>query len=243
MSKRAFRLTLCAACIVLGSTGVVQAQCTVPNTLTNGQVTDATQVMGNFDAVTNCINNPEPTPTKQFSGPGGGIITMQNPSATTDYNYNLPATAGNAGDVLTSGGGGSNPNTWTPTGTTGHVLPYVDGSNTWSGTQTFSSVVGAVTTQTGTAYTLSATDCGTTILFNNSAPVTLTTLNSLPAGCAIAVEQAGNGQVTVAAGSGTTQHSAHGYTKTYGLYAILGVFVDTNTSGTAADVIITGDGA
>lgn len=236
-------LAAIVGCLAIGHIGTAKALCTVPNSLTNGQVTDATQVMGNFSALQDCIDNPSPSPNKQFSGPGGGVITMQNPSATTDYNFNLPAAAGNAGDLLTSGGGGSNPNTWTSTGTAGHALPYLDGSNTWSGTQTFNSVVGTVTTQAGTSYTLASTDCGTTILFTNNLPITLTTLNGLPAGCAIAIEQTGNGQITVAAGSGTTQHSAHGYTKTYGLYAILGLFVDTNVSGTAADFIVTGDGA
>ena len=92
-------------------------------------------------------------------------------------------------------------------------------------------------------YTVAATDCGTTILFTSSSAITLTTLNSLPAGCSIAVEQGGSGQVTIVAGSGATQHSAHSFTKTYGQYAILGLFVDTNIGGVAADVIITGDGA
>jgi len=32
-------------------------------------------------------------------------------------------------------------------------------------------------------------------------------------------------------------------TKTYGQYAILGLFVDANVGGTAADFTITGDGA
>jgi hypothetical protein len=221
--------------------------------------------MANYEALRTCLNSGEfvevPTPTRQFSGPGGGIVTMQNLGAATNYNFNLPAAAGNAGDLLTSGGGGSNSETWTTpgtdlalsgnvlnlattgvtagsyalpnitvdakgrltaasngpsTGTSGHVLPFLDGNNTWSGTQTFGPVVGAVSSQSGAAYTLAATDCGTTILFTSAAAVTLTTLSSLPAGCAIAVEQAGSGQVTIAAGSGATQRSAHGFTKTYG---------------------------
>ena len=227
---------------LFGGVGSANAQCTVPNQITNGQVADASQVMANFNAVLNCLANPGPTANVQFSGPGGGIITMQNPGATTNYNLNLPAAPGNAGDLLTSGGG-SNPQTWTPTGNSGHALPFLDGNNTWSGTQTFGPVVGSVSTRSGTTYTLAANDCGTTILFSGSTSVTLTTLNSLPAGCAIAIEQAGAGQIVIAAGAGATQHSAHGYTRTYGQYAILGLFVDSNAGGSAANFIITGDGA
>ncbi len=279
--------------VSLGDLTAASAQCpALPYSITNGQISDATQVMGNENALLNCLNTGQfvdaPSANRQFTGPGGGIITMQNPSATANYNFNLPAAAGNAGDLLTSGGGGSSPTTWTTpgsdllissgtlnlgttavtagsytlssitvdakgrltaaangpsTGTSGHVLPFLDGGNTWSGTQTFGPVVGSVSTQSGTSYTLTAGDCGTTILFTNASPVTVTTLNSLPAGCSIAIEQGGSGQITIAAGTGATQHSAHNFTKTYGQYAILGLFVDANAGGSAANVIITGDGA
>jgi hypothetical protein len=43
----------------------------------------------------------------------GATVSVQNPSATAAYNFNLPATAGTAGYVLTSGGGGASPMTWT----------------------------------------------------------------------------------------------------------------------------------
>lgn len=129
------------------------------------------------------------------------------------------------------------------TGTSGATLPFLNGTNTWSGTQTFGTTVGTINTQSGTTYTLAATDCGKTILFTSGSAITLTTLNSLFAGCAIAVEQGGAGQITLANGSGATSHSAHSYTKTFAQYSIIGLFVDTNAGGTAADFIITGDGA
>ncbi|MGT2501247.1 hypothetical protein ACVOMS_11230 [Bradyrhizobium guangxiense] len=241
--RRTVSLTLIVAIgCLFGAASGASAQCTVPNQITNGQVADANQVMANFNAVLNCLANPTPIPSIPLSGPSGGIISLQNLGATTNYNFNLPATPGNAGDVLTSGGS-ANSQTWTPTGTSGHVLPFLNGNNTWSGTQTFGPVVGLVSTQSGTVYILAATDCGTTILFSSNTTVTVTTLNSLPAGCAIAIEQGGTGQIVIAAGAGATQHSAHGYTKTYGQYAILGLFVDSNAGGSAANVIITGDGA
>jgi hypothetical protein len=42
--------------LVLGSSAIAQT-CSVPNTLTNGTNADATQVMANFNALLNCVNN------------------------------------------------------------------------------------------------------------------------------------------------------------------------------------------
>lgn len=129
------------------------------------------------------------------------------------------------------------------TGTSGHTLPYLDGANTWSAAQTFGTVLGTMTTQTGTTYTLAATDCGTTVRFSSGSAITLTTLNSLSVGCAIAVLQAGAGQITVTNGASATMHSAHSYTKTAGQYGVIGLYVDTNAGGSAAHFIVTGDGS
>lgn len=129
------------------------------------------------------------------------------------------------------------------TGTSGATLPFLNGTNTFSGTQTFGTVLGTVNTQSGTTYTLAATDCGKTILFTNASAVTVTTLNSLTPGCSIAIEQGAAGQITVANGSGATLTSAHSYTKTFNAVgAIIGLFVDTGT-GANAHFVLTGDGA
>jgi hypothetical protein len=256
--------------LMLGGVSFAQTPCpALPYSLTNGLGADATQVMADLDALLNCINTgqyPVIFSSIQFTGPGGGVITMQNPSATTNYNLNLPATAGSAGQLRTSGGGGSNPETWTtlPTAdllggnglsgftglavgaglakTGGNLVLDVAHANTWTGPQSFGEVIGTVSTQTGASYTLAASDCGTTIRFTSASAITVTTLNSLPVGCAIAIAQAGAAQVSIAAGTGATQHSAHGYSKTFGQYAILGLFVDTNSGGSAANIIVTGDG-
>lgn len=41
------------------------------------------------------------------AGSGSGTVTIQNPSTTVAYNFNLPTTGGSSGQALLSGGGGS----------------------------------------------------------------------------------------------------------------------------------------
>lgn len=127
------------------------------------------------------------------------------------------------------------------TGTSGATLPFLNGTNTWSGTQTFGSVFGAVTSQSGTTYTLASADCGTEVVFTNVGAVTVTIPAALTTGCNIAILQTTSaGQVTVTgtAVSAATLHSAHSYTKTFGQWAVIGINI--YTTGVA---ILTGDGA
>lgn len=130
-----------------------------------------------------------------------------------------------------------------PIGTSGAAIPLLNGTNAWSGVQAFGTTLSTMTTQSGTTYTLAATDCGTTVKFTSGSAITLTTLNSLTIGCYINVLQAGAGQITVANGSGATLQSSHGYTKTFGQWAMIGLFVDANSGGTAAEFVFYGDGA
>lgn len=127
------------------------------------------------------------------------------------------------------------------TGTSGANLPFLNGSNAWSGVQTFGNVFGTVTTQSGTTYTLASTDCGTEVVFTNASAVTVTIPATLTTGCNIAILQTTSaGQVTVTgtAVSAATLHSAHSYTKTFGQWAAIGINI--YTTGVA---ILTGDGA
>lgn len=125
-------------------------------------------------------------------------------------------------------------------GTSGATLPLLNGTNTWSGTQTFGTVDGTVTTQSGTTYTLTAADCGTMVRFTNASAVTVTIPQGLAVGCNIAIEQAGAGQVAVNGSAVTpaTLHSAHSYTKTSAQWAIIGISIESTNVA-----ILTGDGA
>jgi hypothetical protein len=132
-------------------------------------------------------------------------------------------------------------------GTSGATIPLLNGTNTFSGAQTFGEVLGTVTSQSGTgssAYTFAATDCGTMILATGASAATYTVPNSLPTGCNIAVSQeTASGQVTIAAGaSAVFNANPHSYTKTFGQYAIISITVKSN-AGSAATFTLLGDGA
>lgn len=75
-----------------------------------------------------------------------------------------------------------------------------------------------INAQTGTTYTLQASDNGKVLTFNNASAITLTVPSGLGAGFNCLVVQIGAGQVTFSASS-TTINNRSGYTKTAGQYA------------------------
>lgn len=91
-------------------------------------------------------------------------------------------------------------------------------------------------------YTATLDDNRLIIIFNAAAGVTLTLPNTLPEGWECGILQMGAGQVTVSV-AGSPPISRGGHTKTAGQYAMASVFVESNTSGTAAVVILGGDTA
>lgn len=80
------------------------------------------------------------------------------------------------------------------------------------------------------------------IIFNAAAGVTLTLPNTLPEGWECGVLQMGAGQVTVSV-AGSPPTSRGGHTKTAGQYAMASCFVESNSNGTSAVVILGGDTA
>lgn len=95
-----------------------------------------------------------------------------------------------------------------------------------------------ITEVTGTTYTILSTD--RVIRTTSGSSVTITLPNNLPAGRGIAVSQDGAGQVTFSPASGATLHNLDSETKTAGQYAIVGLFVKTNTTGTNAVYSLSG---
>jgi hypothetical protein len=112
---------------------------TYPFTLTNGQIADANQVMANFNSILNCANSSlQPTITFPISIANGGSGQTTAGAALTAFgglaiNNNL-SDLGSVSTARTNLGLGTA--ALANTGTSGHALPFLDGSNTWSNNQT-----------------------------------------------------------------------------------------------------------
>lgn len=93
-----------------------------------------------------------------------------------------------------------------------------------------------VNAQTGTTYTLVASDKGKVLTFDNAAAITLTVPSGLGAGFNCLIVQLGAGQVTLTASS-TTIYNRQSYTKTAGQYAVVTIVAPVaNTFITSGDM-------
>ena len=77
----------------MGVSPAFAAPCTVPNTIANGQVADATKIMDNFSAVADCAESGVTTSGVPSSG---AVAVFSGPDTITSGNL--------TGDVTTSGG-------------------------------------------------------------------------------------------------------------------------------------------
>ncbi len=117
----------------------------------------------------------------QFRGSSSGVITMQTQAAAGTYNFNLPTTAGTAGQVLTSQGGAGTAMTWT-TPTTGTVTAVsVASANGFAGTSsggatpilTLSTTITGILSGNGTSISAaSTTGSGAVVLATSPTLVT-----------------------------------------------------------------------
>jgi hypothetical protein len=82
--------------------------------------------------------------TLALTGNTSGTITIQPQAAAGTYNFNLPTSAGSAGQVLTSQAGGSSAMTWT-TPTTGTVTSIATNNGITGGTITSTGTIGLAT--------------------------------------------------------------------------------------------------
>ena len=99
----------------------------------------------------------------------------------------------------------------------------VQGSLQAGSVQAAGSVISA---PTATAYTVSASDCGTTIEPAASLAVTITIPAGLPLGCKIDVDEVNTQPISFSAGSGMTMRALNGATRTAGNFASARVLID-----------------
>jgi hypothetical protein len=111
-------------------------------------------------------------------------------------------------------------------GTTGQVLTKQSGTDFDTAWDDAGGIGGAIVTDATTARTLELTDAGDYVDLTSASAVTVTVPPNasvaFPAGTTITLEQAGAGQVTVAAGAGVTVNVAATHLrKTAGQYAVV----------------------
>jgi len=95
------------------------------------------------------------------------------------------------------------------------------GTGTWQGSTINTTYIDKsinINAQTGTTYTLQASDLGKIVQCTNASAITVTLPSGLGASFWCIIKQGGAGAVTLAA-SGTTIHNRQSYTKTAGQYA------------------------
>lgn len=97
-----------------------------------------------------------------------------------------------------------------------------------------------INAQTGTTYTLAASDCGKIVTCSNASAITVTVPNTLKPGFFCTVTQKGAGQVTFSAQASGTLRNRSGFTKTAGQYASATIFIESN-AGTAPEIYLGGD--
>jgi hypothetical protein len=139
-------LSVLACWLVFGGVKGANAQCTVPDSLTNGAVADASQVMANFDAELACINNALPagsTNSLQYnagSGAFGAVGPLTNGQIAIGSTGNAPQAA-----TLTAGSG------ITITNAPGSVTIAATGGGGGGGL--YNQILSATPTSSGTGFT------------------------------------------------------------------------------------------
>lgn len=140
-----------------------------------------------------------------LQGSSSGVVSVLVQAAAGTYNFDLPITAGTSGQVLTSGGGGATPMTWTTAGT-GTVTSVATGQGLTGGTitgtgtiSTFELLGNSGVPITGTTYTVNtSTDAATQLLFTGSSP-SAWILGSAVNGVGFDVVNQGSASVTITA--------------------------------------------
>jgi hypothetical protein len=237
--------------------------------------TNGSTISPQFYAISTTAPYPDTGNLLQANGTGAIVFTLPNPGsagggsglsytfsdlsghgyslATTSGTANFQGTAAAAATISVAAYGAvsctSDGTAWNCIGGTLSASGVsLSANNVFTGTNTFAAVLGSVNVQSGTTYTLTATDCGKTMLFTNASAVTVTIAASIaPASgtaCTIAVIQGGASKVSVNGSAVTAASlvSASSYTGTSGTAGAVIDLVLTTVSS-AATAYLSGQGS
>jgi ribosomal protein L31 len=98
--------------VLKGGTGVTTSTGTGDNVLSNSPVL-VTPSIGEASGTSLNLTGNVNSLTQTLTGSTSGVITITGQPDSGTYNFNLPTASGTVGQVLSSGGGGSTPMTWT----------------------------------------------------------------------------------------------------------------------------------
>lgn len=96
-------------------------------------------------------------------------------------------------------------------------------------------------TQTGTTYTVASTDAGKVIDHANASAIAVTLPADAAVGFCCTYVQAGAGQITFSADTGATLRNRQAHSKSAGQYAMMTLYVRSNSGGSAAEWVLGGD--
>lgn len=96
---------------------------------------------------------------------------------------------------------------------------------------------------TGTSHTLDSSYIAKSVVFSNGSAITFTLPNDLYVGFTCRVVQSGAGQVTFSAASGAGLSNRSSHSKTAGQWAVCMLEVISNSDGSSAQYILSGDTA
>ncbi len=140
---------LCLATIACSAPGSAWAQCTLPYQLTNGQTADASEVMANYNALLDCINNASPAGSENAVQYNAGSETFGAVGPLTDGQLVIGATGGPPqAQSLTAGTGISITN-----GSGSIVITATGSGGGGSGSGLYNQVLSVTPTSAGTGLT------------------------------------------------------------------------------------------
>jgi hypothetical protein len=167
------------------------------------------------------------------TGPAGSVGTT-GPTGPTGPTGAASTVTGPTGPTGNTGATG-------PTGPAGGLLAANNLSDVSDKSASRANLTaGTTTSQSGTTYTLQASDNGKIIRFTSGSAIALTLPNNMAVDYQVGIVQEGAGQITLTAAGGTTINSYLSATKTLGQYAQAGLIVTANAGGTSAVYLASG---